>query len=248
MVGAQKPLAVGGDPFLMAMASPVRPAARYEPARLPQALRVSGWSAPRSRSLSAATRSSMAMASPMRPADQYERPGCPGRRGCRGGRGRAAARGRRRPAPRGDGLAGAPRRPVRGGQVAPGCEGVGVVGAEEPLAVGGDLLLKWRWPRRCAPPTGTRRPGCPGRSRVSGWSGPRSRSRVGGDLLLKGDGLAGAPRRPVRERQVGPGCEGVGVVGAEEPLGVGGDLLLMGDGLAGAPRRPVRKRPGWPGR
>ena len=52
----------------MAMASPVRPADRYEAARLPRAVRVSGWSGPSSRSRSAATRSSMAMASPVRPA------------------------------------------------------------------------------------------------------------------------------------------------------------------------------------
>ena len=63
---------------------------------------------------------------------------------------------------------------------------------------------------------------------------------VRGDLLLQGNGLPGAPRRPVRHGQVAPGSKGVGVVRAQEPLSVGGDLLVQGDGLPGAPSRPVR--------
>jgi hypothetical protein len=41
----------------------------------------------------------------------------------------------------GDGLARAPLRSIRGGQVASGGEGGGMVGAEEPRAVGEELLF-----------------------------------------------------------------------------------------------------------
>ena len=156
----------------MAMASPVRPAARYEAARLARALRVSGWSGPSSRSRSAATRSSMAMASPVRPASRYEAARLPRAvrvSGWSGPSSRSRVGGD--PLFDGDGLAGAPRLPVRGGQVAPGGEGVGVVGAEQPLACRRRPALRWRWPRRCAPPPGTRRPGWPGRSGCRGGRG-----------------------------------------------------------------------------
>ena len=102
------------------------------PARLPRAARVSGWSGPRSRSGSAATCSWTAMASPVRPADRYEKA-----RLSRAARvsGWSGPRSRSRVGGDlfldGDGLAGAPCQPVRGGQVAPGGEGVGVLGAEE---------------------------------------------------------------------------------------------------------------------
>jgi len=42
--------------------------------------------------------------------------------------------------------------------------------------------------------------------------------KVGHDLLLQRDGIAGAPGRPVRVGQVAAGSRGVGVVRAEEPL------------------------------
>ena len=53
-----------------AMASAVRPANRYEAARLARAVRVSGWSGPRRFSRSANTCSSIAMASWTRPANR----------------------------------------------------------------------------------------------------------------------------------------------------------------------------------
>ena len=52
---------------------------------------------------------------------------------------------------------------------------------------------------------------------------------------------SGANLRAVspHDLQVGPGAQGVGVLGAEEALAVGQDLLAEGEGLGDTPRRPV---------
>ena len=72
MRSAEYALAVGRDLFAYPERLSVRPADRYETARLAWAVRVSGWSGPSMRSQSAATCSSISMASSMCPADQYD--------------------------------------------------------------------------------------------------------------------------------------------------------------------------------
>ena len=47
----------------------------------------------------------------------------------------------------------------------------------------------------------------------------------GGDLLAEGDGVGGAPGLPVGGSEVGPGGQGAGVAGAEDPVAVAGGLL-----------------------
>src|SRR5262249_50706120 len=57
------------------------------------------------------------------------------------------------------------------------------------------------------------------------------------ELFLDGGVLGGAPRA-VEGGQVGPGGEGVGVVGAKGALVVGDELFLDGESLGGAPLWP----------
>ena len=105
-------------------------------------------------------------------------------------------------------------------------EGVGVVGAKEPLAVGGDPLLEWRWPRRCAPPTGTRAARLPRAVRVSGWSGPRSALAVGGDLLFMAMASPVRPADCVREARLPRAMRVSGWSGPRSRSIVGGDPLV----------------------
>ena len=56
------------------------------------------------------------------------------------------------------------------------------------------------------------------------------------DLLEEPDGLGGAAGGPVRAREVVQRGQGVGVVGAEDPLAVGQGLLEQRDRLIGPAR------------
>ena len=75
-----------------------------------------------------------------------------------------------------DRLGGPARVPVGDGEVVPGGQGVGVVRAQDPLAVGqGPLVQRDRLGGPARGPVGEAR--LFREARVSGWSGPRTRSR-----------------------------------------------------------------------
>ena len=71
--------------------------------------------------------------------------------------------------------------------------------------------------------------------RVFGWSAPSTRSRVGEGLLVQRDRLDSPPGRLVSVGEVVARGQGVGVVGAQQPLGVGKGLLVQRDRLSHRP-------------
>ena len=62
---------------------------------------------------------------------------------------------------------------------------------------------------------------------------------VGEDLLVQGDGLGEAARRPVCTCEVVARGKGVGVVVPQDPGAVSYHVLVQGDGLIEAARRLV---------
>ena len=74
---------------------------------------------------------------------------------------------------------------------------------------------------------------------MSGWSGPRTRSRSARVRSYSGIASSSRPADPVGVGEVVPGGQGVGVVGAQDPLAVGEGLLEQRDRLVQPPRRPV---------
>ena len=173
---------------------------------------MSGWSGPRTRSRSVRVLL-VQRRSPRRaaPPPGRRRRGCCGRSGCRGGRGPGPARSRRGCARAGRSPRPAARRLVGDGEVVARGQGVGVVGAQDPLAVGEGALVQGD--RLGQPPRrpGRRRRGCCGMARVSGWSGPRTRSqsvRARSDRAMR---LGEPARRPGRRRRgccARSGCRG----------------------------------------
>ena len=130
------------------------------------------------------------------------------------------------------------------GEVVARGQGVGVVGAEDPLAVGQGALVQGdgrvQVPRRL----GRRRRGCCARS---GCRGGRRRGSARGRPGCARTG--GWPRSRSPGRLVGVGevvarGQGVGVVGAEDPLAIGEGALVQGDGLVQVARPPGRRRRG----
>ena len=139
----------------------------------------------------------------------------------------------------------APRRPVGVGEVVAGGQGVGVVGAQHPLAVGeGPLEQRDRLgqaPRRLVG----------GGEVVAGGQGvgvvgAQHPLAVGEGPLEQRDRLVQAPRRPVGVGEVAARGQGVGVVGTQDPLAVGGDTQPEFDGpgqVRGGPQLSHPPRP-----
>ena len=207
--------------------------------RSPRTPLVVGWSAPRTRSRSARVCSYSGMASaqvPRRPGRR--RRGCCARSGCRGGRRPAPARGRPGSA-RSSGIASAqvPRRLVGAGEVVARGQGVGVVGAQDPLAVGQGLLVQRDRLAQVRPPPGRRRRGCCARPGCRGGRRPAPARGRRGSARSSGIARPRSPRRLVGVGEVVARGQGVGVVGAQHPLAVGEGLLVQRDGLA--PGRPA---------
>ena len=135
------------------------------------------------------------------------------------------------------GAAGVPGRARSSGDVAAGGQGAGVVGAEDPLLVG---QQRGEQRQRAAAS-----PACPVQAamllrvvRVSGWSGPRTRSRSGSSAVINSSAAAAVPGLPGPVGDVVAGGQGVGVVGAEDPLLVGqqrGEQLQCAAGVPGLP-------------
>ena len=73
--------------------------------------------------------------------------------------------------------------------------------------------------------------------RVSGWSGPRTRSRSARVRSYRAIASAEPPGLPVGVGEVVAVGQGVGVVGAEDPLAVGEGPLVQGDRLGELARR-----------
>ena len=69
--------------------------------------------------------------------------------------------------------------------------------------------------------------------RVSGWSAPSDPHLVGQQPLRQPERLAGITALLGEHRDVAPGGEGVGMVGAQDPLLVGQQLLQQPERLAG---------------
>ena len=67
---------------------------------------------------------------------------------------------------------------------------------------------------------------------MSGWSGPKTRTPVGQDLLAQANHLIQPPRLLVGGGEIGAGGQGEGVVvSAEEVLPPGKDLFEQRDSL-----------------
>ena len=155
------------------------------------------------------------------------------RSACRGGRRPGPARGRRGCAR----TAGSPRRSAR----PPGRRWRGCCGRSG--CRGGRRPGPARGRRGCV-----RTAGSPRRSarrlvgearlfrdvRVSGWSAPRTRSRSASVRSYSGIASAGPPGSPVGVGEVDARGQGVGVVGAQQPLAVGDQRIAELDSLAGA--------------
>ena len=94
-------------------------------------------------------------------------------------------------------------------------------------------------PRRPGPPPGRRAARLFRDVRVSGWSGPSTRSRSARVCSCSGIASAARPAVPVGVGEVVPRGQGVGVVLAEHPLPVGQGLLVQRDRLGGPARRLV---------
>ena len=116
---------------------------------------------------------------------------------------------------RGDGPGRVPGLAPPVGEVVAGGQGVGVVGAQDPQLVGEQLRRT-----RSTAPAGS--PACPRQRarllrvvRVSGWSGPRTRSRSASSSVERGDGPGRVPGLAPPVGEVVAGGQGVGVVGTE---------------------------------
>ena len=114
-----------------------------------------------------------------------------------------------------------PGRPVGVGEVVPGGQGVGVVGAEDPLAVGEGLLEQRDRLGQVARPPGRRRRGCCGSSGCRGGRGRGPARGRRGSARTAGSPRPDRPAASVGGGEVVAGGQGVGVVGAEDPLAVG---------------------------
>ena len=131
---------------------------------------------------------------------------------------------------------------MRGGELVPRAERVGVVLAADALVVAdrraqdGDRVAELV---RRHEGTAEVEPGRDG----AGMICPECAGPVGQGPLEPGDGLRGPARRQVRMGEPLPGRQGVGVVRPEDLIGEGSELPPVGDGRAGQVR-PVQALPG----
>ncbi len=172
---------------------------------------VSGCSGPSSRSLSASTASNRPIASAVRPADQREGGG--GARGelwgCSGPSSRSMSAST---ASQADRVRGAPRRPVRGGEVGARWQRGGVLGSEQPLVVGEHGLLQAD--RVGGALRGPVREGEVGaRGERVGVHGSEQPSRCRRAPPPAGRSRRGAPRRPVERARLARACSVAGCSG-----------------------------------
>ena len=146
-----------------------------------------------------------------------------------------------------DGLVQAPRRLIGAGEVVAGGQGIGVVGAQDPLGVGEGALVAAGSPRPAAPPPGRRRRGCCGRPGYRGGRGPGpARSRRGSARTARSPPRGAPPL--VGASEVVAGGQGIGVVGAQDPLAVGEGPLIAARSPPPAAPPPDRRQRGCCGR
>ena len=123
-----------------------------------------------------------------------------------------------------------------------------MVGAQDPLLIGQQLLGQPEGPAGITVLPGEQRDVAPA-VRVSGWSarpGPApDRAAAPGNSPRAS---RASPPCPVKHRDVVPGGEGAGMVGAQDPLLIGQQLPGQPEGLAGITALPGPARrccPGW---
>ena len=203
------------------------PASPVQRARLPRAVRVLGCSRPRTRSSTvsnSAYRSRAAAGSPASPVQRARLPRAVTVSGWSAPRTRSKTG-----SSFGELVTGSrwvPASPVQRATLRRALRVSRVLGAEDPLPDGQQLGVQVpRGGVRPRPPRSSGR-ACRGRCRVSGCSGPRTRSKTGSSSAYWSRAAGGVPSSPGPVGEVGAGGQGVGVLGAEDLLLCAQDLQV----------------------
>ena len=168
--------------------------------------------------------------------------GCRGRSGCPGAPGRGPARRTgssaaywsRAPA-------GSPASPGPAGEVGAGGQGVRVLRAEDPLAARAAARRTGPGRRPRPPPPRSSGRGWRARVRVSGCSGPRTRSPHGQQRGVLVPGPGRVPRLPGPAGEVAAGGQGVRVLRAETRSSTGSSAANWSRAPAASPASPVQR-------
>ena len=229
---------MGSSAAYWSRAPAASPASPVQEARLARAVRVSGCSAPRPARGWAAARRTGRGPRPRPPPPRSSRRGWRGWSGCRGARRRGPVRGWA--AARRTGRGPRPHPPPapssrRGWRGWSGCRGARRPGPARGWAA---ARRTGRGPRPHPPPAPVQEARLARAVRVSGCSAPETRSTDGQQrgVLVAGPGRI--PRLPGPGGEVGAGGQGVGVLGAGDPLADGQQRGVLVAGPGRIPRLP----------